>query len=776
MGVEFVNANFTTIEDLPDITEKITEIEKSKQSLKQLVDAKIHGHQESNNDININIDEEKLNNSVDKILSVIGYAVESQDINDAIENIEALIQEFGSIQSFEELKAQLIAKQAINKRIQLLTIARDIESHFVHDLDISTLANLATQSKDLKSIDTPLTSIVISSLHTSIQTIVNTKRDQLEQSLSEIIKETKWLTAKPKDSTVSITKISTLVKDLVHLQSIQNKPIYPDTWWALNILLHPLIIRFEYHFNRNTETNKITKPEWALNFIESFLSENLVNLNLVIEDIFKPIGRIATYEVITTLLIPLRDKILITIKSLNKSIETYNDDPTSREKSGRLLSHLIFELSSFDQRLRNTYKYNPYIENFDEVPNKKWTGLTGDVLLRGNDESLAVTNWLNFEKELANKRFTTEILNPSDAFKIDYDYQGSSYDQDENNHNNNISKSELLKPTYSAYGLVKLFDNLSGHFQTLSIVKYQLKYVSSIQLNLIQVYFEQLSKLFKEFSTTFSQKTVMNFIPGGLADNNTNKTSDTDTIQNGLKGLEMLSQIYCSAKFISNALEYWSDQLIYIQLWDAYKSITNESQYNSSIFDSSLHQYDEFLDKLLLKYEDFFRKEIRSAVKEYVNENLWESNSNQTNEPTSELNRLITILTEYLKQLKKSWSQLDYFLLGDRVVSSLSTILLEYVISNNNFHKSSIEQLNTDINYIIHELRSLLYLINDQSLTNINNIKYQRLIQSLQVLNQADRNSVKEYRDKIHQFRQLFDNGLSQLTNSDIHELFLRIN
>ncbi|KAK6462569.1 TIP-1 family-domain-containing protein [Scheffersomyces coipomensis] len=775
MGVEFVNSNFNTLEDLSLIAEKVSELERSKDLTANEVNSRINGTETSSlsEQPKINLDEEKVNTSIEKILSVVSYAVEADDLNDAIENIDALILEFGPIKAFEELKVKLSAKLAAIRRIELLSSAKHLESELSHDLDVAALANVASRIKDLKIIDTSLTFKVVTLLESKVQSIINAKRDQYETKLSNLLNESKWLAVKQKtDVSIPITEITSDVKNLVDLQCIQNIPIYPETWWALDILLYKFIIRFEYHFNTDKETNKITKPEWALNFIETFLSEDLVRINLIVEDIFKSKKRIATYEIITSLLKPLRGKILNTLSSLNKSIEVHKEDAVNREKTGRLLSHLIFELSSFDQRLRNSYKYNPHIDDFDHAPTKKWTGLTGDVLLRGNDESLAVSNWLNFEQELANKRFNSEILQPADAFKIDYDYQGSSYDGDKED----LSKSKkLLKPTYSAYGLVKLFDNLSSHFQTLSIVKYQLKYVSSIQLNLIQIYFDNLNRLFKDFSTTFNQKSVLNFIPGGLNETQA-KTSDADTIANGLKGLEMLTEIYCSAKFISNALDYWGDQLIYIQLWEAYKSISSEAQNDISIFGGSLKQYDDFLEKIISKYEDYFKKEIRSAIKEYANTSQWnyESNSSEV-EPTSDLNKLVRSLNTYLDQLKRGISQLDYVLVTDRVISIISRTLLEYIIGTNTFSKAGVDQLKVDVNFIFEDLRVPLNLLHDEAFTNLTNSSYQKVQQSLQVLEKVDSGSVKEYKSNVHELRQQFDHNLSSLTNYDINDLLLRI-
>ena len=63
----------------------------------------------------------------------------------------------------------------------------------------------------------------------------------------------------------------------------------------------------------------------------------------------------------------------------------------------------------------------------------------------------------------------------------------------------------ILRPTYSAYGLVKLISNLNSHFQTLNIVKYQLQFVSN-SVGLIDKYYDIIKKHYKEYNNKYSFK------------------------------------------------------------------------------------------------------------------------------------------------------------------------------------------------------------------------------------------------------------------------------
>ncbi|KAG2736826.1 hypothetical protein G9P44_000916 [Scheffersomyces stipitis] len=773
MGIDYINANFTGLDDLASVSSKLDHLNKLRDSIKNAVDVKV-GDTESASTSSFSVDSEKLNSSIDKIISVLDYSSETTDLADALANIDALILEFGSLDFLTKLRNQLAEKISVQKSIKLLHEANDVHQQLTSALSITELADIAKKVKLSIPVDDPVSDQLLEILNTKVETLVSEKRNSIQPKFSKLLHDSNWLQSNSDVSTIpsaTLNAINRYVNDLVDLQSILDPPSYPSTWWALDILLEPIITRFNYHFNTpHMETNKISKPEWALDFIEKFLSDNLALLNLVVEHIFKLCHRIATFEIITTLLNPLREKILSSIKVLNANIDKYSEQPVNLEKSGRLLSHLIFELSSFDQRLRNIYKYNPYIENLAQAPSKKWTGLTGDVMLRGNDESLAVTNWLNFEKQLANKRFNSEILNSDDAFRIDFDYQGS-FDED----NSEVVKN-VIKPTYSAYAIVKLFDNLSSHFQTLSIVKYQLKYVSSIQLDLLDKYFERLDKMRKEFNNSFNQKAMLNLIPGGLNEKNVREVN-TDTVKLGMANLQTISELFCSAKFISNALEQWSEELIFIQLWEAFKSVSKDA--GLSIFDGTIRQYDSLVEKSLVLYEEFFRKEIRTSLKNYVNSSQWNISSNEAPEVPQELIVLGNNLLTYLDYVKRTMSKLDYFLVSDRVVSLISIILTEYIVTNNQFSKDGAAQLKFDFEYIVSELRDSLYLEGDKTeLSNSSNHDFLRLSQSVEFLSKLDAATAKQYQRKQEQFQELrdqFADGLEALSNHNIGDLLLRI-
>ena len=169
------------------------------------------------------------------------------------------------------------------------------------------------------------------------------------------------------------------------------------------------------------------------------------------------------YEIISAFLKPVRLKMCHMADSIVVAIELRPE-----KNNNRLLIHLIFELVRFDQVLRSVYLYNPFVDLRNKAPIQEWKGLAGDILTG------CVDPWLTFEEAWSSRRFA-EIFNNENAWSNDLDFLGN------------------FKPTFSAYDIGKLFEVLTVHHQTLSILNYQLKYVLRLQLGLLDKYADELT-------------------------------------------------------------------------------------------------------------------------------------------------------------------------------------------------------------------------------------------------------------------------------------------
>ncbi|KAM9932383.1 hypothetical protein OXX80_007978, partial [Metschnikowia pulcherrima] len=543
--MDYINTNYVSFQDLEDIDSKITLLNEEKESVTHKIQAKTSNEQP-------NFANEISPQVLDLMKKISEIAPESSPVF-----IEELISANGDIAVLTRLHSLVRSRQGVIASCTALETGVAIQKHISHlstSSSISEFEQIALEVKELAEEET-----IHDVLKSQLKSAIEAKRSSIASLLSSTLSDVKWLSPKEKIviSTEKLKEISELFSDLIELQASDFVPRYPGVWWGLETLLAPFVMRFNYHFSNVTETNKLTKPEWALTYVEEFLKDSLPTLEFVVGDIFLKYEKLNVYEIISAVLVPVREKLKSMLSIINENISANSEDEKITDQYGRLLSHLIFEATSFDQRLRNTYKYNPHIVHLDDVPEKKWMGLAGDILAPKDSkeiENVSVNNWLKLELRLAKKRFETEIILPGNAFEIDNEFAASA-----------DSPESIVKPTYSAFGLAKLFDNLTTHFKTINIVKYQLKYVSQIQLSFLDQYLSQLHTQFRQFNESLGSKLISSFMKTSTKNDATSSTQEVVT--NGLTGLQMLTGIYCSTKFVIEKMEEWAEDLIYIQLW-----------------------------------------------------------------------------------------------------------------------------------------------------------------------------------------------------------------
>ncbi|CAK9441590.1 uncharacterized protein LODBEIA_P54580 [Lodderomyces beijingensis] len=793
----YVNLHFTSLDDLETIDAKVEELSARQNRIKEVTSDKLkprsyvsdstESQQES---LRPQVDVEKLQDAVSKVKCVLSTVIGGSDDNsvrESCDNVEALIQEFGPLPLFVNLHGQLQTKLEAQGAVSYLERYGDVEGKLQADLSLSELEQVAREVDSLGDV----------TLISKLESKIGDEKHKLVSQQKKLQRESKWLN----DSSISrseLTSLSKVFDQLIKLQAIKNTPSYPARWWAVDLLLEPFKFKFDYHFTSpNKETNKLSKPEWALDYVETFLEENLSLLSNIVDDTFKSLHRIGTYEIITSLLHLVRQKITKMIHAINAKIDDDGGDDAATdrktlEKFGRLLSHLIFETSTFDQKLRNKYKYNPFITNFNDPVTLKWTGLTGDVLL---DDPHTVDVWLNFENALATKRFKAEILGADDAFKIDFDYQAREYYKGEFKGHHHHQLEGYLRPTYSAYGVSKLINNLNSHFQTLAIVKFQLQYVSKIQLNLLDSYLDAIQRQFEIYIDKYNSKSVMNMIPGAMNEDAVAKEA-LEHEKQLLANIEKLTEIFCSTKFLINCMEVWGEELIFVQLWNMYRTLQADPDHvddSEGIFGNLLQRYDKLLTKTVNTYVALFKTEIKQLLKKYVNSSQWEIPASQSTDmtPSSELNPLVNALPTYLQVISRSLSQLEYFAISDAVVGIVCDLLYEFILTNNHFSKKGVDQLIVDFGYVITSLQYALSLNSRRTsvvsgdtrpLSSDDNEMYVKVAQAIDLLDSMEVERAKKLSKtsdsdsgEMKALRSEYGHHLSQFSNADIKDLLGRI-
>lgn len=732
----YINENFNEISDLSGIDEKLEELDAFLANIRRVADSKINPTHRSS--LITTGDSQVLVATAD-----ITQRLKTLNDTNSITVIGSLIQQYGQVSIITTIKELLESKLQLQNNLRYLERAQSLVSQPLSPA-------LSKEISFLKKSQNPLSTQVLSLLNTELSARVADSRVLLEASLSDVLDKNNWLVASKNTTITDFKPIRSLIEKLLDLQLINNSPTYPDTWWVLDILLQPFFKRFTYHFNSNRPTDKISKPELALEFVLNFLNENLATIVLVVGDIFRQHEKILEFEIITSLLKPVRDKFSKNIKLINNSIKQnlQDEDSYTLEKSGQLLTHLVKELSDFDLVLKNKYKYNPFIESFKEIPLKNWQGITGDIF---NYDEENIENWLLLEKKLALKQFNNQILNSTDFHKIDNDYQGSQ-----------VSSEQDLKPTISAINLTKLLDNLTSHFQTLISPDSQYKFVKSIQLILLDMYYEELVNQLKYFNDKFKQKTMFSFLSKKQKQEPTSESS----MDNGLRALDVLTGLYCSSQFVLQFLDQWSNELIFIQLSD------------DNIFDGVTKKYNELSEVIIKKFQDFFHKEISLCLKEYVNNSTWDQES--IPEANSvELSLLVRTLPVYLLEIRKSISTLQYVFLTDKIVSIIFNLINEYVVQNYEFSIGGAKQLKLDVEFIQNQFQKTLFLgEGNNQFSNASNDSILRIDQSIELFSSIDSFEAIDYFKgnlPLQELRDKFENNLDHLLDHELLGLLPRI-
>ncbi|XXQ34962.1 RINT-1 / TIP-1 family [Plasmodiophora brassicae] len=154
-----------------------------------------------------------------------------------------------------------------------------------------------------------------------ISSMVDKWRTCLERAASNALNEIGW----PCTSAGSMLRLSVDVRARTHAQlmltclvALQNAFESPDAIsapgsWVLPLLCDPIIVRFKYHFDRESSaTNRPDKPEWFLGFISRALAQHVPPLR---DDLLPGHDGIVT-AFVDRLLSPLKAKLEVLLREL----------------------------------------------------------------------------------------------------------------------------------------------------------------------------------------------------------------------------------------------------------------------------------------------------------------------------------------------------------------------------------------------------------------------------------------------------------------------------
>ncbi|KAG7855395.1 hypothetical protein KL939_004570 [Ogataea angusta] len=632
----FLNQNFTSIDDLASVDQVIKHIEDGRLRLKEQTNPE--GGQ-----------------SRWALAGSLIQQLESIVDQDDIAAIDVLIQKYGKIElltsSKQELSKKLVLKNIktlYDRYLDLTDKLNDFELLELPKLEvddaIGRLEKLRMEVKAYEETETDLPSVAASHteyidlLRAKFQSVVGGElRERLASEFEALIRD--W-DNEQKTKTNDIASMRKTFGQLARLQSICNLRDQTDAFWALDCLASNFKVKFVYHFEGSSETNRLNKPEYALNYLQAYLKRSVPAVEKLFGSTFRQYfpNKSIKKNFIISLLKPVKEK--------------FDWEMGAVSKHEGLLSHLILELQKFDQNLSKTYNFTPAEPEYTRL-------LTSSLILSNED---VFNLWLNNEKNFVNHRYE-EIISKKDAFTIDKDFV----------------ENGKTKPTRSAINLKSLLEGISNNYAMLP-TKFQVKFLSEVQLRLLNLYFANLKQGFNALDTIIHGK-----------------------INDEVSVLERICRIWCSSKYIIETMATWGESIVFLELWS---SINGNSRLETTFFDSVIKGYNkELMMQLPRKIHAYFERELNKTMKSYfISHSSWATMSENEPGPSRELDVALAALKNDLTYLRTVVSYSDFLKIQLILSDAITSYFERNVIYCNKFSVGGALQLEADYNEFYQSL------------------------------------------------------------------------
>ncbi|PTB69208.1 hypothetical protein BBK36DRAFT_1112557 [Trichoderma citrinoviride] len=380
--------------------------------------------------------------------------------------------------------------------IRLRSLPGNDELHLVDHVDKMT-KNLWTEMKQIMSAE--------------LETVLNKKHWPKVDPQSEMDEE--WLAC--------IEKLLDLqMPEIVHSTDVV--ALLP-----FEVMAKMFVAEFRFHFLSDKPTSSPQSVgthcfPWLLTTLEKWEDFFRDNLGYLLASKFRetPVADKTVYAdpacaLITAVLPVVREKV----------------DAVLLETSANpgFLSSFISQLMTLDETIRSRFNYD------GGDPENGWPGLSESVL----DRYFEV--WFQAERSFALERFEV-IMESRDARKIDYDY----------------SLPGKMKPTFAAVQITDLLRVVTTKYERLRKVKQKLKFLTDIQLDILDAYHDRLRSSLEAYQALTS--TLGRTIHG--------VTKEQLAALEGTGALETLCKVIGSADHIATTLTEWGDEEFFVILWD----------------------------------------------------------------------------------------------------------------------------------------------------------------------------------------------------------------
>ncbi|BCR85628.1 RINT-1 family protein [Aspergillus chevalieri] len=316
----------------------------------------------------------------------------------------------------------------------------------------------------------------------------------------------------------------------------------PPILLPLEVMVHPLELRFKYHFSGDKPTNRLDKPEYFLAHVLDLMNTYGGFFASYLQPIFDERAQIvgpdlewnfcnAPHAFITALLPMIRQK----TKTLLPQISNHP----------QLLSHFVHELMNFDTGVRESWNYLP-----DPYSNDNWKGITWEVLTKQG----WFGRWLEVEKDFALARYK-DIIDTPDSGHIDYEGVEIS----------------ATKPTKAAIRVNDLLETITDRYQPLTSFGQKLRFLIDIQITIFDQFHERLGSALEAYLAMTS--TIGRTVQG----------SERQASVEGVAGLERLCRVFGSAEYLEKKMEDWSNDVFFVELWTELQERVKQNKNNKHL-------------------------------------------------------------------------------------------------------------------------------------------------------------------------------------------------
>ncbi|KAJ5594809.1 uncharacterized protein N7459_001017 [Penicillium hispanicum] len=482
----------------------------------------------------------------------------------------------------------------------------------------------------------------------------------------------------------------------------------PPVFFPLEVMLHPLELRFKYHFSGEKPTNKLDKPEYFLSHIQDLINQFGGFFMSYLQPILDEKAQSAGHGIAWNLYNALNAFITALLPILRQKIDSFLPQIANYPQ---LLSHFVHELMNFDNEIRETWNYLP-----DPYAESKWKGMTWEVLTKQG----WYDRWLQVEKDFALARYK-DIIDTADSGHLDYDGV----------------ELTSTKPTKAAIRVNDLLETITERYQPLSSFSQKLRFLIDIQITIFDQFHERLQSALEAYLAMTS--TLGRTVQG----------ADGQASVEGVAGLERLCRVFGSAEYLEKKMEDWSNDIFFVELWcdlqervrqnrDGGRNVAGtmsvaevasrtstavangdasrtQASSDGALFDETASAY----RRLRLRSESIITSTISSnvtaALKPYSRIATWATLSTPSASAvasppslSSDLAHAMRILSTQLSFLSQALGAAPLRRVSRRLLLSIQSYIWDNVLTRNTFSASGAAQLASDVDYLCSAIDTAL--------------------------------------------------------------------